>query len=493
MNELRLRFESQDVGGRRVLQMAAPGVLQPEHFMKKDFDQEMDSLLRAQARRDRASAFGEPGAASLSREDDRAFTVQSGPHLDADELNAYAENALPASTRTHYSAHLADCDHCRRTVTQLALAAGIPAQLEQREAPTAAESASMKVSWRERIGAWRSARAWRYAIPLFALLLVSASVLLVTLQRSARNEKFIAGRDAQPSSRPAPAAQPGSNQAQESSDIATTANSSGGAIATRNSSAAKPKQDAASQDAASGDAPAAAPAARPNAEDAMVSNNAPLPSGSAASAPAIAAELPAPLPTPAPVAEAAGMAAEAEAKTKAAQAAEDQVRMAEKPRNVESSRREETNVARLGAAAGSGRSPKSNNQRDRTGDTGGSDESGASLPPPSAAKRARTRRPDRGGDNAESSADDAARKDESRAQVAAETRAIAGRKFRRQGGAWVDTAYNAAQAVTVVRRNSEQYRALVADEPQLRRITDALGGEVTVVWKGRAYRFRESK
>jgi hypothetical protein len=41
-----------------------------------------------------------------------------------------------------------------------------------------------------------------------------------------------------------------------------------------------------------------------------------------------------------------------------------------------------------------------------------------------------------------------------------------------------------------VRRNSEQYRALIADEPELRRISDALGGEVTVVWKGRAYRIR---
>lgn len=73
---------------------------------------------------------------------------------------------------------------------------------------------------------------------------------------------------------------------------------------------------------------------------------------------------------------------------------------------------------------------------------------------------------------------------------AAETRTIAGRKFRRQGSAWVDTAYSAGQSYTVVRRNSEQFRALVADEPELRRVAGALGGEVTVVWKGRAYRIR---
>jgi hypothetical protein len=72
----------------------------------------------------------------------------------------------------------------------------------------------------------------------------------------------------------------------------------------------------------------------------------------------------------------------------------------------------------------------------------------------------------------------------------AETRSVAGRKFRRQGNAWVDTAYREGQSYTVVRRNSEQFRALAADEPQLRRVADALGGEVTVVWKGRAYRIR---
>jgi hypothetical protein len=41
-----------------------------------------------------------------------------------------------------------------------------------------------------------------------------------------------------------------------------------------------------------------------------------------------------------------------------------------------------------------------------------------------------------------------------------------------------------------VRRNSEQYRALISDEPEIGRIADALGGELIVVWKGRAYRIK---
>ena len=69
-------------------------------------------------------------------------------------------------------------------------------------------------------------------------------------------------------------------------------------------------------------------------------------------------------------------------------------------------------------------------------------------------------------------------------------RDVSGRRFRRQGSAWVDTAYTSATATTNITRGSEQYRALVADEPELQRIVSQLSGEVIVLWKGRAYRFR---
>ena len=35
------------------------------------------------------------------------------PHLDADELNSYAEGMVPAPARVRYTEHLADCDLCR--------------------------------------------------------------------------------------------------------------------------------------------------------------------------------------------------------------------------------------------------------------------------------------------------------------------------------------------------------------------------------------------
>src|SRR6266705_3714648 len=45
-------------------------------------------------------------------------------HLDADEMNTFAEGALPPVARARYVSHLADCDQCRQQVAQLALRGG---------------------------------------------------------------------------------------------------------------------------------------------------------------------------------------------------------------------------------------------------------------------------------------------------------------------------------------------------------------------------------
>ena len=82
----------------------------------------------------------------------------------------------------------------------------------------------------------------------------------------------------------------------------------------------------------------------------------------------------------------------------------------------------------------------------------------------------------------------------SNATAPAEIRRIGDRQFRRQlhqqGGWWVDTAYNSSMLTINIVRGSEPYRALVADEPELRRIIEQLDGEIVVVWKNRAYHVR---
>ena len=71
-----------------------------------------------------------------------------------------------------------------------------------------------------------------------------------------------------------------------------------------------------------------------------------------------------------------------------------------------------------------------------------------------------------------------------------ETISVAGRRFRKTGSVWIDVAYNSSQGTTNVTRGSEQYRALIADEPGIRTIAEQLKGEVIVVWKGHVYRIR---
>src|SRR5215510_8510675 len=68
--------------------------------MELEFDKEIDAILRKNARG--------PAAVSSSK----------SAHLEADEIAAFAENALPANARSFYIKHLADCDRCRTVLSQ---------------------------------------------------------------------------------------------------------------------------------------------------------------------------------------------------------------------------------------------------------------------------------------------------------------------------------------------------------------------------------------
>ena len=71
-------------------------------------------------------------------------------------------------------------------------------------------------------------------------------------------------------------------------------------------------------------------------------------------------------------------------------------------------------------------------------------------------------------------------------KTGAEMRVVAGRRFRKQDGRWVDIAYDSRETMNL-QRGSEAYRTIVADEPAIKTIADQLDGEIIVVWKGRAY------
>src|ERR1043166_1417267 len=85
-----------------------------------------------------------------------------GSHLDADELNAYAENALPATTRARYTEHLADCLRCRQIVSQLSQATGLLVD----DSPTTVPVSGLKAFLLSLL----SPIVLRYALPALGLL-----------------------------------------------------------------------------------------------------------------------------------------------------------------------------------------------------------------------------------------------------------------------------------------------------------------------------------
>src|SRR5215203_4946701 len=71
--------------------------------MDQDFDKEIDTLLR-KAHGDSPVLVGD---------------FARSRHLDADEISAFAENAMPENSRALYTAHMADCDRCRKILSDV--------------------------------------------------------------------------------------------------------------------------------------------------------------------------------------------------------------------------------------------------------------------------------------------------------------------------------------------------------------------------------------
>src|SRR5207253_2433637 len=95
--------------------------------MKTTDKNEMDFLLRALGRDASARSAA---ASSLTSEQ------EIGAHLDADELNCYAEGVVSSAERARYHKHLADCESCRGIVVGLVPAASVSRGYEAVERKT---------------------------------------------------------------------------------------------------------------------------------------------------------------------------------------------------------------------------------------------------------------------------------------------------------------------------------------------------------------------
>ncbi len=468
--------------------------------MKSEFDQEMDTLLRAHARRERV--------ARTAQSDARDSFAPAAAHLDADEVSAYAEQALPAATRTRYATHLAACDSCRAQVVMLTRAAGVAEQLEGRAAGTVAVTSTS--SWRERLATFFAPGAWRYALPLIALFVVSGGALwLVNGTRARRANESAAAQQVVSASRVNEAREFGHAQTDEKPAADKDASGSTNRTATTATNAnANTTIDTLAPAKPSPTPPSGELLARNESQQkaaaARLDSPPPMPSPANADAPAnlsqratnqtgtnqsagvglnsqmntqqTAQNVYAPVPPAAAPAqtEAPVMRAQTEAEEEKTRAGErDNRRDAQPTAKARSAKREggepRDEIATTRGPSKSAPAPTSQRPADDK-DTAGSDEIVSSE---------RRRRPDTAPGAGRAATEDAG-----------EQRSVAGRQFRRQKSAWVDTAYRAGQATVNIRRASEQWRALIADEPELRRIADTLGGEVVVVWHGRAYRIK---
>jgi len=385
--------------------------------MRPEPNKEIDLLLRQLARRDGA----------------RVAEIEE-QHLDADELNSYVANALPAPARARYTEHLADCSSCRKIVAQLSVAQG---PIAERQSAAVVAPSGLKSF----LASLFSPMVLRYAVPALGLIVI-AVVGIFVLQKNQKGADVAGLID---TSQKESVVQSPTPEALNDADKSAANN--------------QPAQTGAVARAAK-DTPAP-----------VVANQQPV------DAVATAAEPPPPSPRAAPK--------EAEAQPKPEAPKEKKAETAESPAaEVDAAKQRADDAARSRAQK--------------------LDESVA-VPGTSIARREirPAKRPEATGTGSVANAaptatagrDDNKARDKEReetriATFGSATRSVAGRRFRKNGDVWIDTAYNSSAEVTNVTRGSEQYRALVADEPSIRTIAEELDGQIIVVWKGRTYRIR---
>ena len=388
--------------------------------MKQETNNEMDLLLRR-----------------LGRQQD-VFAPESQDHLDADELNAYAENVLPAKTRARYTQHLVECSRCRDLVVQLSASAGVVIAEQADKIPAPA-------GWKKFLASLVSPMVLRYAAPALGLIVVA--VIGLVILRSERPSEYVSQvQPAKSDSARNVAEQVESNQQPQRGAL-------NGDI--------KPADTTVNKEVQTKNEPQQSPPPVPQATPAEVSQDVPAvkaPVTKTESQPAAAAEPVSPSPAKLDVND------EKRAKNEdAAGKKEEEVKVA--PKEVA------TQNFELGAArkAQEPATMRARAAKNKSVLGGAASAQGAAAPP--------SRR-------------EGADRDDEEKDKAAETRSVAGRQFRKQRGVWIDTAYDSSRAVTTYKRDSESYRSLIADEPAIKTIADRLDGDIIVVWKGRAYRIQ---
>jgi len=410
--------------------------------MKQANNNEVDLLLRSLAK-GRDESTWRSGSASAGG--NGAFP----DHLDADELNSYAEGVVPAAARARYTEHLADCEACRRIVIDLSQAAGVANRFEVPRQQTGP-------GFWQKLAAIFSPAVLRFAVPALVLTAV-IGIGLLAFRREPQSD-FVARNQGPAADSPAPsgalkqAEAPAANSGSAPPAAVAKASASPGVTDSIGAKTDRLEKtlDAPAPDASRGifgETRSMAKDGAPAEKAAEVAQSRPY-----ASEPKVGTAVPPPATVQSEADEVTRTAKELPAKR------EDQERGRDDFRNQPS---EEHGPNRAAAPRG----PYNNSQRNV---------GGINL-----------------GNNGPNATDKKAKAEDNKAKRGdVETRYVSGRQFAREGNAWIDTAYESSRATINVKRSSEQFRALVADEPGLGAIASQLNGVVIVVWKNRAYRIQ---
>lgn len=402
--------------------------------MKPADNNEIELLLQSLARR-QSDHSSLPGF-SASEGEDRGVS----DHLDADELNSYAEGVLPAAARVRYTEHLADCGKCRRIVVGLTQSAGAANRTEV-------------VDQRSGSGFWNKLAqlftppVLRYAVP--ALVLTGVIAIGLVALRQQRRSELVA-----------------QNQPAGSSNLSGELKQ-----------AAEPRANDAIAPAQQKSTASPATTSSPLEKSANEQKNPPEDKSKLTQGPAVA---PYATLTPAPAmkdsASVGQVSSEAEPQAVFGRESPEPPPPAKRPVTSEADAARISKEQIAEREAQERQREEYRNQRDDA--SGPNRSSSAKTASPSSARRMGGLAGVRGGPS----------KDKKEANDEVEMRMVSGKRFRREGNAWVDTAYESSRATINVARGSEHFRSLVADEPGIRAIAEQLAGEVIVVWKNRAYR-----
>lgn len=394
--------------------------------MELEFDKEIDAILRK----------AQPARGVLVGDD------PPNKHLDADVIAAFAENALPEKAKLLYMEHFADCDRCRKLLSQTILmnTEAVSSVDETASSVVAAPVTEAAMPWYQGLF-----KTQNLALTMGGLVLVFTGVLgYVLLQRQNAATDSTVSQVTEPQS-----PQGGPYYSGESANAAanTATNSNAASVATNSIS---PNPNTAPYDAPT-DQPTVAAAGRANT------------SSNTAITPVDRGDL----------LEDQKKAEKDDKTTDVGGAALAPPKAAAKPAaDLPVNGRSMKELSLDGVSSADGKDQdvsKLKQTEDRRGRT-------RDLPAPASKVG-----PSRSGPLQNQS-----NQINNQAFEMPVKRIVSGKTFENRDGAWYDSAYH-GQATTNVRRATDEFKKL---DGGLRNIANTLGGTVVVVWKEKAYRIQ---